>query len=78
MKDLRAEGLLNEALRTTQHAEAWHQRGLMYLDWKNEDAALSDFESTKCRADHMDARLHIAALHHEGGRFEQAATTDGF
>ena len=47
----------------------------MYLDWKNEDAALSDFESTiRCRADHMDARLHIAALHHEGGRFEQTAT----
>ena len=71
----RAEGLLNEALRINpEHADAWHQRGLMYLDWKNE-SAMSDFESTiRCRADHMDARLHIAALHHDAGRYEQAAT----
>lgn len=71
----RAEAPLNEALRLApNHAPAWHQRGLLYLDWGREESALSDFE-TASRSDsqHLDARLHIAALHHEAQRFDQAS-----
>ena len=39
------------------------------------DNALSDFEAAvKCDSNHLDAHLHIAALHHEAERFEEAGT----
>ncbi len=69
-----AEAPLNEALRhEPSFAPAWHQRGLLYLDWGREDAALSDFEAAiRCDGNHMDSRLHIAAIHHGAGRTEEA------
>ena len=72
----RAETPLNEALRIAQnYAPAWHQRGLLYLEWGRDDNALSDFEAAvKCDGNHLDAHLHIAALHHEAERFEQAGS----
>ena len=71
----RAEAPLNEALRLApDHAPAWHQRGLLYLDWSREEAALSDFEAAvRSDSQHLDARLHIAALHHEAQRLDQAS-----
>jgi tetratricopeptide (TPR) repeat protein len=71
----RAEAPLNEALRLVpDHAPAWHQRGLLYLDWGREEAALSDFEAAvRSDSQHLDARLHIAALHHEAQRLDQAS-----
>ena len=69
-----AEAPLNEALRlNSEYTEAWHQRGLLYLDWGKEEAALNDFEAAvKCDGSHLDARLHIAAIHHESKRFMEA------
>jgi len=71
----KAEGPLNEALRLApDHTAAWHQRGLLYLDWGREDAALNDFEAAvRCDGNNLDARLHIAAIHHEAGRFVEAS-----
>jgi len=70
----RAEAPLNEALRISpDHAPAWHQRGLLYLEWKREDNAMSDFEAAvRSDGQHLDSRLHIAALHHELERHEEA------
>lgn len=71
----RAESPLNEALRIdTNLAEAWHQRGLLYLEWGKTDNALSDFEAAvRTKPGHLDAHLHIAALYHEQGQFDEAA-----
>jgi len=71
----KAEGPLNEALRLApDHTAAWHQRGLLYLDWGREDAALNDFEAAvRCDGSNLDARLHVAAIHHEAGRFVEAS-----
>ena len=71
----KAEGPLNEALRLApEHTAAWHQRGLLYLDWGREEAALNDFEAAvRCDGNNLDARLHIAAIHHEAGRFVEAS-----
>jgi tetratricopeptide (TPR) repeat protein len=45
----------------------------LYLDWGREDAALADFEAAiRCDGEHVDARLHVAAIHHEGGRYLEA------
>jgi Tfp pilus assembly protein PilF len=46
---------------------------LLYLEWGRDDNALSDFEAAvKSEVDHLDAHLHIAAMHHEAERFDQA------
>jgi Tfp pilus assembly protein PilF len=70
----RAESPLNEALRhSPEHAPAWHQRGLLYLEWSKIDNALSDFEAAvRCDGQHLDARLHIAALLHNSERLDEA------
>ena len=70
----RAESPLNEALRhSPEHAPAWHQRGLLYLEWSKIDNALSDFEAAvRCDGQHLDARLHIAALLHNSERLGEA------
>ena len=69
-----AESPLNDALRlNSEYTEAWHQRGLLYLDWGKEEAALNDFEAAvRCDGSHLDARLHIAAIHHEANRYMEA------
>ncbi len=70
----KAEAPLNEALRlNSEYTEAWHQRGLLYLDWGQVDTALNDFEAAvRCDGSHLDARLHIAAIHHEANRHMEA------
>ena len=72
----RAEGPLNEALRQSpDHAPAWHQRGLYYLQFNKVDNALSDFEAAvRCDGNHLDARLQIAAHYHAMGQMEEAET----
>ena len=56
-----------------EYAEAWHQRGLLYLDWAKEEAALNDFEAAvRCDGTHIESRLRIAAVHHEAERFMEA------
>jgi Tfp pilus assembly protein PilF len=56
------------------HAPAWFQRGLLYLDWGKEEAAISDLvTATKVDPNHLDAHLHLAAIHHESERFDQAS-----
>ena len=69
-----AESPLNEALRIDpNNAEAWHQRGLLYMEWGRSDAALADFEkAAKADPTHLDARLHIAASQHGSGAWEEA------
>ena len=71
----RAETPLNEALRiAANYAPAWHQRGLLYLEWGRNDNAMSDFEAAvKADPQHLDSRLHIAAMHHEAEQFDSAA-----
>ena len=68
-----AETPLNDALRIDPHnSSAWHQRGLLYLEWGREEAALADFEkAAKADEKHLDARLHIAAIHHETNRWHE-------
>jgi len=68
-----AETPLNDALRIdSSNAAAWHQRGLLYLEWGREEAALADFEkAAKADEKHLDARLHIAAIHHEANRWNE-------
>ena len=70
----KAEAPLNEALRLApDHTEAWHQRGLLYLDWAQEESALNDFEAAvRCDGNHLGARLRIAAIHHKAERFPEA------
>ena len=71
----RAEGPINEALRLApDHADAWHQRGMLYLSWGKYEAALSDFEAA-IRADgnNIDARIQAAAIHHAAKNIEQAS-----
>ena len=70
-----AEGPLNEALRwNTDFAPAWYQRGLLYLDWEKPEAAISDFSAAvKADAQHLDAHLRIAAIHHQNERYEEAS-----
>ena len=71
----KAENPLNEALRLEpNHADAWHHRGLLYLDWGREEAAINDFEAAiRCDGGHLDARLHVAAIHHEAKRYVEAS-----
>ena len=70
-----AEAPLNNALSIDSgHTAAWHNRGLLYLDWEQEDAALADFEkAAKSNDKHIDSRLHIASIHHAAERWKQAA-----
>ena len=70
----RAESPLNEALRISpDYAPAWHQRGLLYLEWGKNNNAQSDFEAAiKADPSHLDSRLHLAAMLHESEQFEQA------
>ena len=71
----RAEAPLNEALRIApEYGDAWHQRGLLYLEWERVENALSDFEAA-IRADgnHLEARLRAAAIHHAHGKTDMAS-----
>jgi tetratricopeptide (TPR) repeat protein len=70
-----AEAPLNKAIRLDPNfAPAWHNRGLLYLEWAEEEAAIQDFETTiKVDPKHIDARLHLASIHHSAGRWKIAA-----
>ena len=70
-----AEAPLNKAIRLdSKFSSAWHNRGLLYLEWGEEDAAIQDFETTiKVDPKHIDARLHLASIHHSAGRWKIAA-----
>ena len=67
-KFVQAEKPLNEAIRyDPTHSEAWYQRGLLYLDFGRVDEAKSDFEAAaKYDKKHIDARLRLAAIQHDG------------
>ena len=69
-----AENPLNQALKIDpNYAPAWHNRGLLYLEWGNEAAALADFEkAAKADKTHLDALLHIASIHHSASRWDEA------
>ena len=62
----RAEGPINEALRLApDFAEAWYQRGLLYLAWEKIETALSDFEAgVRADGNHLQSREQVAAIHH--------------
>ena len=70
-----AEAPLNKAIRLDpEFAPAWHNRGLLYLEWAEEEAAIQDFETTiKVDPKHIDSRLHLASIHHSAGRWKIAA-----
>ena len=71
----RAEAPLNEALRIApEYGDAWHQRGLLYLEWERMENALGDFEAA-IRADgnHLEARLRAAAIYHAHGKTDMAS-----
>tara|TARA_B100001250_G_scaffold21240_1_gene17975 strand:+ start:10514 stop:12781 length:2268 start_codon:yes stop_codon:yes gene_type:complete len=63
-----AEKPLNKAIQIDPTlSDAWYQRGLLYLDFGRLNEAFSDFESAaKCNPRHLDAKLRIAAILHEG------------
>ena len=69
-----AEAPLNEALRVDSgNAEAWYQRGLLYMEWERIDASIADFQkAAKANPTHLQSRLHIAASLHGAGRWEEA------
>lgn len=69
-----AEAPLNEALRIDNgNAEAWYQRGLLYMEWERVDAAIADFQkAAKANPTHLQSRLHFAASLHGAGRWEEA------
>ena len=71
-----AERPLNSALRVdSSNSDSWYQRGLLYLDFGRGQEALSDFESAaRNDSKHIDARLMIAAILHERGESENAAS----
>ncbi len=70
-----AEAPLNKAIRLdSKFASAWHNRGLLYLEWAEEEAAIQDFETTiKVDPKHIEARLHLASIHHSAKRWKIAA-----
>ena len=74
-KSEQAEKPLNKAIETNPSlSEAWDQRGLLYLDFGRSDEAMSDFEgAVRADSQHLDARLRIAAILHEGKDTEKAA-----
>ena len=69
-----AEKPLNKAIQIDPTlSDAWYQRGLLYLDFGRLDESFSDFESAaKCNPRHLDARLRIAAILHDGDSPEAA------
>ena len=73
-KSEQAERPLNKAIGIDPDlSEAWYQRGLLYLDFGRVVEAMSDFDGA-ARSDsrHIDARLRIAAILHEGEDFDKA------
>tara|TARA_Y100000758_G_C16003362_1_gene404918 strand:- start:40 stop:1059 length:1020 start_codon:yes stop_codon:yes gene_type:complete len=73
-KSEQAERPLNKAIGIDPNlSEAWYQRGLLYLDFGRIDEAMSDFEgAARTDTHHIDARLRIAAILHEGENFDKA------
>ena len=70
-----AEIPLNKALQINpENSDAWYQRGLLYLDFGRLDEAFSDFKRAAASdVKHLDARLRIAAILHEGDEPAKAA-----
>ena len=75
-KSEQAEKPLNKAIEANPKlSEAWYQRGLLYVDFGISEKAISDFEAAvRTDPQHLDARLRIAAILHEGRDVEKAAT----
>jgi len=75
-KSEQAEKPLNKAIETNSKlSEAWYQRGLLYLDFGRSEEAMSDFEgAVRVAPQHLDARLRIAAILHEGKDTDKAAS----
>jgi tetratricopeptide (TPR) repeat protein len=71
-----AEKPLNKAIEENPKlSEAWYQRGLLYVDFGKYEKAISDFEAAvRTDPQHLDARLRIAAILHEGRDVGKAAT----
>ena len=69
-----AEKPLNRAIQIDPTlSDAWYQRGLLYLDFGRLNEAFADFESAaKCNPRHLDAKLRIAAILHEGDEPEKS------
>jgi tetratricopeptide (TPR) repeat protein len=69
-----AEKPLNKAINIDPTlSDAWYQRGLLYLDFGRLKEAFSDFQSAaKCNPRHLDAKLRIAAILHEGDEPEKS------
>jgi Tfp pilus assembly protein PilF len=69
-----AESPLNEALGLNPESSmAWHQRGLLYLDWSRDEAAISDFKKAVATdPTNIEAQLHIAAIYHEAQNWNEA------
>jgi tetratricopeptide (TPR) repeat protein len=73
-KSEQAERPLNKAIEIDPSlSEAWYQRGLLYLDFGRVAEAMSDFEgAARSDSHHIDARLRIAAVLHEGDDLDKA------
>jgi tetratricopeptide (TPR) repeat protein len=73
-KSEQAERPLNKAIEIDPSlSEAWYQRGLLYLDFGRVAEAMSDFEeATRSDPHHIDAKLRIAAILHEGDDLDKA------
>ena len=73
-KSEQAERPLNKAIEIDPRlSEAWYQRGLLYLDFGRVAEAMSDLEeATRSDSHHIDARLRIAAILHEGEDLDKA------
>ena len=55
-------------------SDAWYQRGLLYLDFGRIEDATHDFENAAEHDEHhIDARLRIATILHEGSDPKKAA-----
>ena len=73
-KNLGLPASLNRAIQIDPTlSDAWYQRGLLYLDFGRLNEAFADFESAaKCNPRHLDAKLRIAAILHEGDEPEKS------
>jgi len=73
-KSEQADRPLNKAIEIDPNlSEAWYQRGLLYLDFGRVAEAMSDFEGAAgADSHHIDARLRIAAILHEGDDLDKA------
>ena len=67
----RAEGPINEALRLApDHADAWHQRGMLYLSWASMRLHSATLRQPFVQMETTSMHVFTAAIHHASKNIE--------